>query len=234
MAPCGDCVLYLDFQEQSHRLYVPRNSFPPWEDLKKLLGVNPLHPRKVLYLTYAYVGASVCINSRDHSTYPLQAAVDQRTSETGRNMLHCHATLAMPPGVVELYSGPSVSVKKADEAEDNVDIKVGIHPSYHILSFPSSSPPSLLDVVSRAQDVVQASEGAAFELHLVEPGGALVKLATEEEWGRAGWARAKATFSTARARGTWEAETFQLVVQTLPSYDAAAATPAEGVDSEAV
>ncbi|GAA5991393.1 hypothetical protein JCM11641_004617 [Rhodosporidiobolus odoratus] len=114
----------------------------------------------------------------------------------------------------------TVSNQDEESADLLIDIKVGAHPYYHVISFPAAAPPSLHDCLQQARSAMGVPDTAALsELYLVETrDGGLVRIANEANWIRVGWPRATKVFKEGRAEGDWQAATFQLGASSLPTY----------------
>ncbi|GAA5989487.1 hypothetical protein JCM11641_007317 [Rhodosporidiobolus odoratus] len=99
------------------------------------------------------------------------------------------------------------------ETYKDVDIKIGVHPLYHLVSFPNASPPSLKTVSAEAMklDLLAARlENGAKQLHLLDEDGTFVKITDDAVWKRVGWRRALKVFDEALKENDWSAATFHV------------------------
>ncbi|GAA6020511.1 hypothetical protein JCM10207_000027 [Rhodosporidiobolus poonsookiae] len=97
-------------------------------------------------------------------------------------------------------------------ASPTIDLKLGTHPHYRILSFPLDSPPSLAELLAQASALNLGLHQSVF---LIEPEGTTVRLDSQERWLDVGWPRSKKVFGEGKRAGDWQAAAFH--VGKLPS-----------------
>jgi hypothetical protein len=104
-------------------------------------------------------------------------------------------------------------VFERDDRTDAVDIKVGSDHVYHILTFSKSSPPSLHNFLTVAEDAglnAAAEARSSKEIYVREVDGDFVNVSEEKTWRNVGFRLAVQTFEEADAKGMWSAVTVHL------------------------
>ncbi|GAA6020480.1 hypothetical protein JCM10207_000016 [Rhodosporidiobolus poonsookiae] len=100
------------------------------------------------------------------------------------------------------------------DSKSDIDVQVGVHPTYHLLTFSKVRPPRLVDVYAAAAKLSLAAasteNGGTKQLHMLADNGAFTKLDTEDAWKKIGWTRAVKVFEEAKAKDDWAAAPFHL------------------------